>query len=183
MATQTTVVLLEDASLPATPAVRPAAPDDDDGDGIPNNEDDYPNDHRLPVVVETDPGSRPSTISDRYLDCTNCTGGVWTRERVSKPAHRERREWRWGTTVHSASASSEPGFDVVYDFEIYNVDYANARRVAGGVAGVIIPLPESLYARVALLPFKYPSGRPFAVSDDGDDYGFAPLSNGRHVSE
>ncbi len=75
------------------------------------------------------------------------------------------------------------GLSVVYDFSIFGVDYAGAGD-EGGLAGVIIPLPQSLRGQ-ALSLFKYSDSeasgtgalRPFSTAD-GSRYGFAELSDG-----
>ena len=153
---------------------------DGDGDGIPDDKDNQDGLNQLPVLVNDGAaGSLPGEVRSYHmrqaLPQQRLRVGLVTLERVrdrttgSSPIT-DRAGLRYG----DYSASKGTGGDMEYNFEIYGVDYA--ADGSGGSAGVIIPLPRSLDDG-GWVPMKIADDlteRAFALSDDGDGYGFAP---------
>jgi len=72
---------------------------------------------------------------------------------------------------------------VVYNFRLHGVEpsVAQGASLAGGRAGVVIPLPESLREHASILPLHYTNGAWTDFSTDPDTpgtAGFAPLQAG-----
>ena len=160
---------------------------DDDGDGIENAADNFGGGTVLPVIVTgTMAGADSSHHMRPVLPLHRLRIGGSVRDRV-----RGYDMQGLSLSYSDYAASSENAsynnvvYDVVYDFEIHGVGVAEISTdgsVTGGVAGVIIPLPESLYPLPGLVPVKLPSGDTFDTSG-ANDYGFAPLDGGACPSD
>jgi len=138
-----------------------ASSGDADGDGIADMFDDFDGLSHLPVsATEEVRHIRPVLRSHRLR------AGDETLARVASAS----------TVDYNAWQASEFGDNsVVYDFTIYGVDYASvsASTPTGGVAGVIIPLPQALRgAGVEVFKVGRRGRRAFDRSG-GDRYGFA----------
>ena len=177
--------------VPSAHALAAVAASDGDRDGIADDSDLYEDDSGLPVAVLDTDGRLAGADSWHHirpvLPGQSVRLGAATLRRAA-----DREDLMPGAApsydTWAASFFDVEGFEVVYDFSVYDVDYSSgmaqnstATTVAGGRAGVIIPLPESLYADANLALFKYRedgASEPFAASPGGNDYGFAPLANG-----
>ncbi len=165
---------------------------DEDDDGIADANDRYLGDGRLPVSV-----SSPTAVL-AGADSWHHIRPVQAGQNVRTGALALRRAAMAATTLlpgdeppysdYASSFFDIEDFEVVYDFSVYGVDYSamlapnmTATTIAGGRAGVIIPLPQSLYDAVGLELFKYREGAAavrFETTPGGDDYGYAPLADG-----
>ncbi|MDD9806671.1 MAG: hypothetical protein OXU34_00100, partial [Gammaproteobacteria bacterium] len=148
---------------------------DDDRDGIADEFDAFDDSGRLPVAVDETAGANAWHHIRPVFPLHDLHLGEATVERLAAAAAADADEYG----EYSASETPpDTGLAVVYDFEIGGVDYSRVttQSRAGGVGGVIIPLPRSLYNGGVTL-VKTPSGRAFSVAG-GNDYGFAPLQNG-----
>jgi len=177
--------------VPSAHALAAVVASDGDQDGIADDSDLYEDDSGLPVAVLDTDGSLAGADSWHHirpvLPGQSVRLGAATLRRAA-----DREDLMPGAApsydTWAASFFDVEGFEVVYDFSVYDVDYSSgmaqnstATTVAGGRAGVIIPMPESLYADANLALFKYRedgASEPFAALPGGNDYGFAPLANG-----
>ena len=78
---------------------------------------------------------------------------------------------------------SRQDISVVYNFRLHGVEpsVAQGASLAGGRAGVVIPLPESLHEHASILPLHYTNGAWSGFSTEPDTpitAGFAPLQAG-----
>jgi len=172
-------------------ALAAIADGDSDGDGIADDNDLYEDDSGLPVAVLDADASLAGADSWHHIRPALLGQSVRLGASTLRRAA-QREDLMTGAApsydVWSASFFDVEGFEVVYDFSVYGVDYSTqpaqgttATTVAGGRAGVIIPLPQSLYGTANLSLFKYREDgafEPFVASPGGNDYGFAPLANG-----
>ena len=165
---------------------------DEDDDGIADVNDRYLGDGRLPVSVSSPTGVLAGADSWHHIR------PVQAGQNVRTGALALRRAAMAATTLlpgeeppysdYASSFFDIEDFEVVYDFSVYGVDYSampapnmTATTIAGGRAGVIIPLPQSLYDAVGLDLFKYREGAAavrFETAPGGNDYGYAPLADG-----
>ena len=182
------------ASWPIVPsghALADMAANDGDGDGIADDNDLYEDNPGLPVAVLDADESLAGADSWHHIRPVLAGQSVRVGAATLRRAA-DRENLMSGAApayaTYAASFFDVEGFEVVYDFSVYDVDYSSqmaqnstAATIAGGRAGVIIPLPQSLYDDAGLALFKYrESGAfgPFAASPGGNDYGFAPLTDG-----
>ncbi|MDD9807830.1 MAG: hypothetical protein OXU34_06125, partial [Gammaproteobacteria bacterium] len=78
---------------------------------------------------------------------------------------------------------SRQDISVVYNFRLHGVEpsVAQGASLAGGRAGVVIPLPESLHEHASILPLHYTNGAWSGFSTESAEpatAGFAPLQAG-----
>ncbi len=157
---------------------------DTDRDGIADVYDDYNAVAHLPVEVagEDMAGANGWHHIRPVLPVHDLHLGETTLERLAEITQADRVDEyaEYAASQLDVAVTGSASLAAVYDFEISGVNFASVMTgtIVGGAAGVIIPLPRSLYAtRVSLE--KYPSGNPFVIGennmDDNNKYGFAPL--------
>ena len=159
---------------------------DTDNDGIADAHDSYSDIAYLPVSVSMEVSGTAGARIWQHI--RPVFSGQGLRAGDSSLARVSTASVTRGTVAYNDYAASNfdnlpSGLSVVYDFSIFGVDYAGA-GAEGGLAGVIIPLPQSLRGQ-ALSLFKYSDSgasgtgalRPFSTAD-GSRYGFAELSDG-----
>ena len=148
---------------------------DGDSDGIADEFDAFDDSGRLPVAVDGAAGANAWHHIRPVFPWHTLRLGEATIRRLAAAA-------AGGADEYGEYAASETptdgGLAIVYDYELGDVDYAgvSAEGRTGGLGGVIIPLPRSLYNSGVSLE-KVPSRGAFSVAGGGD-YGFAPLQNG-----
>ena len=153
---------------------------DGDGDGIADAFDAYEASDHLPVAVGETAGASAWHHIRPVLPLHDLRLGETTIRRLAMATANDEVDdyGAWSASTGNAAGN----LAAVYDFEIAGVNYGvdADERIVGGVAGVIIPLPRSLYgsAEVSLRKVLADGSRVGFTAQDGNDYGFAPLQNG-----
>ena len=157
---------------------------DADNDGIADAHDPYDDIAYLPVAVSLEVSGTAGARIWQHI--RPVFSGQGLRIGDSSLARAVTAGATRGTVVYNDYAASRfdnlpSGLSAVYDFSVFGVDYAGAGD-EGGLAGVIIPLPQARYDDSgANLVVKYREGAApvnFEATPGGNDYGFAPLVDG-----